>query len=484
MNKSDENRSGLQQRTGRRFRRRILNDGRAAALRRWVLSVFGDTYLRTGSGILDVAGGKGEVAFEFENLNGIPTCVVDPRALELHRFNRKLELGFFHRNEMLGRKFNPRPRPALRKEVRAPTQIRAYFQMSTSTRVSRNNINTAADGLFSCDDDEDGDGDKLLYERNETSTSSSNARDPPFIYPDVLRSSEAFAAGIHAGRRTLWTNKGLEKEVDDDDEEEELLNTLVEEEAVDEVIADNLSKLQIASNPESNQNHKDTSINTSNNSSNKDSSSFPCPREICTLDEARSMVQNCSIVVGMHPDQAAEHILDFAVLNDKPCAFIPCCVYSRQFPRRRSAAGQPVRKYGDLIEYLLAKLSVCVLCTDSGEEANVSNKLTDQSASRSTTLMKPQGHVSSTFTGMNIITAGKTSNEERKTSVVTEAEMIPSLAQFGIVEMDFEGKNLLIFYTAGRRLVGDPYASQMHVSRGPARPEQWRAMTDNAARRK
>jgi hypothetical protein len=380
MNKSDENRSGQQQRTGRRFRRRILNDGRAAALRRWVLSVFGDTYLRTGSGILDVAGGKGEVAFEFENLNGIPTCVVDPRALELHRFNRKLELGFFHRNEMLGRKFNPRPRPALRKEVRAPTQIRAYFEMSTSTRVSRNNINTAVDGLFSYDEDEDED-DKLLCERNETSTSS-NARDPPFVYPDVLRSSEAFAAGIHAGRRTLWTNKGLEKEVDDyqeeEEEEEELVNKLVEEEegVVDEIVADNLSKLQIASNPESNQSHKDISINTSNNS-NKDSSSFPCPREICTLDEARSIVQNCSIVVGMHPDQAAEHILDFAVLNDKPCAFIPCCVYSRQFPRRRSAAGQPVRKYGDLIEYLLAKLSVCVLCSKDPAQSltNKNNEL-------------------------------------------------------------------------------------------------------------
>lgn len=72
-------------RRGRRLRRRIFNDGRAAALRRWVLDVFGDSYLRSGSGVLDVAGGKGEVAFELENLNGIPTCVVDPRAMELNR---------------------------------------------------------------------------------------------------------------------------------------------------------------------------------------------------------------------------------------------------------------------------------------------------------------------------------------------------------------------------------------------------------------
>lgn len=75
----------LRRRRGCRLRRRIFNEGRAAALRRWALNVFGDAYLRSGSGILDVAGGKGELSFEFENLNSIPTCVFDPRALKLSR---------------------------------------------------------------------------------------------------------------------------------------------------------------------------------------------------------------------------------------------------------------------------------------------------------------------------------------------------------------------------------------------------------------
>ena len=43
---------------------------------------------------------------------------------------------------------------------------------------------------------------------------------------------------------------------------------------------------------------------------------------------ALDIVRNCSIVVGMHPDQAAEHIVDFALAMGKPFAVIPCCVYS------------------------------------------------------------------------------------------------------------------------------------------------------------
>ena len=39
-----------------------------------------------GTGVLDVAGGKGELGFELCNLNDIPTCVIDPRKLELKRY--------------------------------------------------------------------------------------------------------------------------------------------------------------------------------------------------------------------------------------------------------------------------------------------------------------------------------------------------------------------------------------------------------------
>ena len=60
---------------------------------RFLLDEFGDAVLRRGSGVLDVAGGKGEVAFELVNLNGIPATVVDPRPLCLTHFCRWLLVG-------------------------------------------------------------------------------------------------------------------------------------------------------------------------------------------------------------------------------------------------------------------------------------------------------------------------------------------------------------------------------------------------------
>ena len=42
----------------RRGRKRVYNEGRVSAVRRWLLNVFGQDYLASGSGIIDVAGGK------------------------------------------------------------------------------------------------------------------------------------------------------------------------------------------------------------------------------------------------------------------------------------------------------------------------------------------------------------------------------------------------------------------------------------------
>ena len=45
--------------------------------------------LTVGSGVLDVGGGNGEVAFQLVNLNRLSATVVDPRPLRLRRFARK-----------------------------------------------------------------------------------------------------------------------------------------------------------------------------------------------------------------------------------------------------------------------------------------------------------------------------------------------------------------------------------------------------------
>ena len=57
----------------------------------------------------------------------------------------------------------------------------------------------------------------------------------------------------------------------------------------------------------------------------------------------------------MHPDQATESIVDFALEYKKPFAIVPCCVFNRLFPDRKTKDGKEVIQYNDFIDYLLQK---------------------------------------------------------------------------------------------------------------------------------
>jgi hypothetical protein len=67
-------------------------------------------------------------------------------------------------------------------------------------------------------------------------------------------------------------------------------------------------------------------------------------------------VENASVLVGMHPDEATDAIFDVAMEHSKPFAVVPCCVFGSSFPHRRlPEGGGPVQSYEDLVEYLVAK---------------------------------------------------------------------------------------------------------------------------------
>ena len=73
-------------------------------------------------------------------------------------------------------------------------------------------------------------------------------------------------------------------------------------------------------------------------------------------------IRNCSILVGMHPDQATEAIIDLATLGiHKPFAVVPCCVMPKLFPNRKfpttkqGSESSTVRSYNRFCEYLLQK---------------------------------------------------------------------------------------------------------------------------------
>ena len=68
-----------------------------------------------------------------------------------------------------------------------------------------------------------------------------------------------------------------------------------------------------------------------------------------------SAVGGCDVLVGMHPDQATEPIVDAAIELGKPFAVVPCCVFPELFPDRRTKDGDSVRTYVQFLDYLVAK---------------------------------------------------------------------------------------------------------------------------------
>ena len=75
---------------------------RSSVLRRWLLEFIGIDTIRSGC-VLDVAGGKGELAWELLNLNRVESVVLDPRPLDLKQVERKWRHGFFWRNPIFHR---------------------------------------------------------------------------------------------------------------------------------------------------------------------------------------------------------------------------------------------------------------------------------------------------------------------------------------------------------------------------------------------
>ena len=75
----------------------VKNYSKSSVLRRWLLENLGLEELRSGC-VLDVAGGKGELAWELLNLNLVEALVLDPRPLDLKTVQRKWRHGLFWRN--------------------------------------------------------------------------------------------------------------------------------------------------------------------------------------------------------------------------------------------------------------------------------------------------------------------------------------------------------------------------------------------------
>jgi hypothetical protein len=82
---------------GGRFRQREKGLSHAKAFRQWLVRTIGVVELCKGSGVLDVAGGKGQLSFELLNLKDVPTTVIDPRPLNVAKYCESFRMGHYGR---------------------------------------------------------------------------------------------------------------------------------------------------------------------------------------------------------------------------------------------------------------------------------------------------------------------------------------------------------------------------------------------------
>jgi hypothetical protein len=165
------------------------NTGRAGAFRRWLIDTYGREMMGAGSGVLDVAGGKGELSFELVNLNKISSCVVDPRPLQVDKYARNFSRGNYEMNSAFAKYMDVKSSVTA---PRRPSHLRVMFEMGSCTSGETR--------------------------KRDAGTSS---------LPLAALSSESFADAIRRGHEIVYDRKGLraidveEGHEEEDDEEEE-----------------------------------------------------------------------------------------------------------------------------------------------------------------------------------------------------------------------------------------------------------------------
>ena len=235
-------------------RLRIRNCDKAGVLRRFLSETF--QLARKDATILDVAGGKGELAFQLRNLLNIENvAVVDPRPLALASFIKRYHHGHYHRNAAFSADLQ-KPKTTTQPPAHMPVLFHASL-MQTVRNAER------SVGLH------------------------------------------AYEQAAQQGAKLAWSTKGLKSNpaaaADDDDES--------------------------------------TTATTTNNNT-------------LSFDEARHMLRSCTLITGIHVDQAAGDLVEFALQNAIPFAVVPCCTYQSEFPRRKLSDGTRVSTYEQLCNWL------------------------------------------------------------------------------------------------------------------------------------
>ena len=125
---------------------RDRNVSRSRIFRKWLEETFGKERLLSGAGIMDVAGGKGELSWELQGYGEMPSTIVDPRPLDIVRMLKALTANKITRlrKDLKARVIDSVHLPlAIEVSLPLPKHVRCWFDYPLdSTKMVDKNITT------------------------------------------------------------------------------------------------------------------------------------------------------------------------------------------------------------------------------------------------------------------------------------------------------------------------------------------------------
>ena len=286
--------------------------GRSRSFRRWLDETF-ELTAKAHAGadvlVLDVAGGKGQLSWELVNVTGIAACVIDPRpALEVKRSVSMWKRGLWHKPVSIGFAC-ARVQPPARlptDEPRMPTHLRLFFQAgiwaATDTSIAANlaRSRSAEWGVKGLHDEKEG-----------------------------IAASSSRAAATESVGRELERERGSGGRASRHDEKEGIAASSSRAAAAESVGRHGIRNASAAD----------------------DAASSGVSDQVARV---RRQLGAATLAVGLHPDQAAGAIIQFALSRGLPFAVVPCCVFRNEFTERRLGDGTRVTNYETLCDWLQA----------------------------------------------------------------------------------------------------------------------------------
>jgi hypothetical protein len=321
------------------------NKTRQAKFVRFLVETFGVEFLRRGSGVVDVAGGKGELGFRLAFVFCVPCCVVEPREVTSNQENLRAVAGQVVRTLPLFYRARLFEHPTGNDTggLRAlPTHVRVCFP------------EVAAEITFSASP-------PIPLPPIPSPPLPSPPMQPP--QPERKRLS-GDDNGVMLRLRFHSNGRRMANVEDEGKRDRSGGSGGDEDDMYHSRGGGGCRAVALVSRRAglSDQKEAKVALDGAVASNGEYQQQLPVALDISLpiyIQEGTAalahVLQDCSIIVGMHPDEVTDAIVDTALRLGKPFAVVPCCYFPTLFLHRRLRGGEPVTQFHHYVAWLVEK---------------------------------------------------------------------------------------------------------------------------------